>query len=240
MIDVTCIVLAKYDRVFDVFAKSYLEVTDCPLIVIQHDELSQGIMDKYDMFHYIGEPSPFGVYAGWNRGIRLTAVDRDVVVMCDDIILHTACFMDKLKTVAYANEEIGLVVPLSGDVLDVVQAPIPLRQEAELIGHLPYVRTTMKISLELAYLKRPVINKVGLFDEGFRFHRGAPDYAKRCLQAGYRHGVCYATYIQHGGPAFGKNWGNTTGVLTNEDVAPDWEHWREKWGGRLVVLERVL
>ena len=44
--------------------------------------------------------------------------------MCDDIYIHTAKIMDKLQKVAYAENDIGLVVPLIGNVITNVQSDI--------------------------------------------------------------------------------------------------------------------
>lgn len=226
---ITCVVPSNDDRVFEVFAKSYFEAVKLPLVVIYGDGLSEGIRKKYGYVSFLPEPDPFSVYAAVNVGINF-ASDNDVVVICDDVYIHTVSIIKKLRMVAYANDDIGITVPLVSNVVNNVQAPVPLEYDVEFVNGYPYITTSQKVNFEFAFLKRSVINRVGMFDEGYKWFRGDVDYNRRCLNAGYVNAVSYAAYVQHGGPMFGRNAGNTTGVLTQEDVAPDYEHWNRKWG----------
>lgn len=226
---ITCVVLSNNDRIFRVFARSYLETINRPLVVIYGDGLSEEVMREYSMFRYIPEHSPFGVYAACNIGIDAASTD-DVIIMCDDIYIHTVNIIEKVEMVAYADKGIGITVPLVSNVANNVQAPVPLRPDVEFVGGYPYITTSQKVNFEFAYLKRSVINRVGMFDEKYKWCRGDVDYNRRCIDAGYYQAVSYATYVQHGGPMFGRDASNTAGPFTQEMVAPDYEHFNRKWG----------
>jgi len=223
--NVTCIVSSKHDWVFDIFAMSYLETISYPLIVLH--ELTDDIRNKYSMFQYVDAPVPFSPYSAWNIGIKLSEND-DVVLLTDDLYLHTTNMVEKLQQVAYAEKGIGCVGPLLETAQNpqqhpANQPPCPMGKA----GWIPYMVTQDKVDAESLYIKRTVIDDIGLFDENFRWYRGHHDFALRVRLAGYLHAICYAVFVQHGGPIYG-NGKAITATLTENDINPDLIYWEKK------------
>lgn len=148
-----------------------------------------------------------------NHGI-IVSNDRDVLLLNSDTIV-TKNWIEKIVACAYSDDAIATVTPLSNNatlcsVPEFLQEnPIPngytLEEYADLIE-----KVSMKLYPRIPvahgfcmYIKREVINKIGLFDME-TFERGygeENDFCYRAEQIGYHHAMCDDTYICHTGTA---------------------------------------
>ena len=145
-----------------------------------------------------------------NRGLQQSC--RDVVLLNADTIV-TANWVDKLVACAYSDAAIGTVTPFSNNATlcsipnfceeNTVPQGMSIDSYAALIERCSlkkYPRITVAVGFCM-YIKREVIQRVGLFDAE-TFQRGygeENDFCWRAEQMGYTHVLCDDTYIYHSG-----------------------------------------
>jgi GT2 family glycosyltransferase len=150
-----------------------------------------------------------GFVISCNRGMR--ASDRDVVLLNSDTRV-TAGWLDRLANAAYSDPKIATVTPFSNNA-SICSVPITLAENtvpagydvdsfAALVGDVSraeYPRIPTGVGMCL-YIKRQVINEIGLFDEAFGPGYGEEvDFCQRASARGYVHVLDDATYIFHEG-----------------------------------------
>ncbi len=231
MNDITSIVPAKYDDIFRIFAESYLETIKSQAIVID-DGLSVAVKNKYPSFRYIESPKPFGFAKSVNVGIK-AAKGADVIVWNDDCYIHTANLDRKLSTVAYAEEDIGLVTPVMNNVQNAMQHPENQepREKCSLVGNIPCISFLGIISFGCVYLKRSALEVVGLLDEVFVIGREDMDFGLRLKKANLKVAICYSAFVEHGGNKFERKTSNTRLRAGNGGNSEEgFAYFRRKWG----------
>lgn len=246
---------AKYDDIFEVFAESYIDNMTCPLIVVD-DGLSQELKAKYKNFQYTPAPSPYSWARLANAGIK-AAGDADVIVFNDDVFIYTKNMDEILQAAAYASPDIGAASAMRDDRLDRSLAKTPEISNYDLyllyvedrwndalfVGGIPYTTdpaqwgkyANHKVGntpmTTCTYVKRSVINLVGLLDEGYLVSTEDYDWGLRILEAGYLSALVYGAYIEHGGIYFEKAFSNTRRRAGNAGTAQvDKDYFNEKWG----------
>lgn len=148
-----------------------------------------------------------------NKGIVLSN-ENDVILLNSDTIV-TPNWVDDLIDCAYMEENIGTVTPLSNNA-SICSVPYSNQDNPipENISIDEYARELKRISLHqfpdlpvgigfCMYIKRDVIDDVGLFD-GASFGKGygeENDFCNRATQLGYRHVLCDTVFIYHKGTA---------------------------------------
>lgn len=143
-----------------------------------------------------------------NKAIKL-ANTRDVILLNSDTVV-TEKWVEKIQDKAYLSESIGTVTPVSNSagVFSVPKAgtnKIPpnmsiekINTIVEKIGKNKYFEVPTGNGF-CFYIKREVINSIGLFDED-SFPRGfgeENDFSMRALKAGFKNIVTLDTYIFH-------------------------------------------
>ncbi|MGG7153542.1 glycosyltransferase, partial [Clostridium neonatale] len=147
-----------------------------------------------------------------NRGMSYS--DNDIVLLNSDTEV-TENWLLKIKRVAYSNERIATVTPLtnSGTICSIpvfcednnIPSNFTIEEYANIVE-----KTSLRIypSIPTAvgfcmYIKRKVINEIGLFDvETFGKGYGEEnDFCCRALEKGYTHVLCDDTFIYHKGSA---------------------------------------
>lgn len=145
-----------------------------------------------------------------NKGIGVSS--NDVILLNSDTVV-TKNWVEKMVRCAYSDAAIGTVTPMSNNA---TLCSVPKFCEE---NKLPkgftverYSKLIEECSLEqypsipvahgfCMYIKREVINKIGLFDAE-TFGRGygeENDFCHRAGQIGYKHVMCDNTYIYHSG-----------------------------------------
>lgn len=145
-----------------------------------------------------------------NRGLQYS--DRDVILQNSDTIV-TAGWVDKIVQCACSDQAIGTVTPFSNNATlcsipdfcqeNTVPYGLSIDEYAQVIQRCSlrkYPRITVAVGFCM-YIKREVIDTVGLFDQK-TFQRGygeENDFCWRAEQLGYYHVLCDDTYIYHSG-----------------------------------------
>lgn len=145
-----------------------------------------------------------------NHGLAYS--DRDVLLLNTDTIV-TERWIEKIMACAYSDPAIGTVTPFSNNATlcsipdfcqeNTVPYGLSIDEYAKVIERCSmkrYPRITVAVGFCM-FIKREVIDKVGLFDEE-TFKRGygeENDFCWRAVQMGYHHVLCDDTYIYHSG-----------------------------------------
>lgn len=129
---------------------------------------------------------------------------NDVLLLNSDTILYDG-WVRKLVEAAYTASDIGTAIPLSNNAscyslfqgIDIQNDLNPVLAET---GYdLIEIPTGVGFCL---FIKREVLQKVGLFDEVFGKGYGEEtDFCRRALKAGYRHVLTPQTFVYHAGGA---------------------------------------
>ncbi|PAF18640.1 glycosyl transferase family 2 [Terribacillus saccharophilus] len=145
-----------------------------------------------------------------NKGIKHTK--HDIIILNSDTVV-TDYWIDKLKVAAYSNSKVGSVTTLTnnGTIASVpmfnkdnnLPKGYSIEEFSILIDKVskklyPVIPTAVGHAM---FIKRAVINKIGLFDE-VNFGKGygeEEDYSARLIEKGYINILADDTFIYHHG-----------------------------------------
>ena len=180
------------------------------LIVVLDGPQPPGMPALPEKATVLENPERRGFVVSVNRGMSLS--DRDVILLNSDTQV-TAGWVDKLREAAYSSPEIGTVTPFSNSAT-ICSLPrfletnaLPAGWDTDRFGKLveerslrvrPRLPTGVGVCL---YIKRKVLDAVGLFDEK-SFGEGygeESEFCMRALKAGFAHVLDDATFIFHEG-----------------------------------------
>lgn len=180
------------DKSTDSAVLPYLRTLQGPGVVLIENETNQGF--------------PGSV----NRGMSYS--DRDVILLNADTVV-TKNWVEKLVACAYSDPLIGTVTPFSNNATlcsipnfcedNELPEGMTVDSYAEVVERCSlraYPRITTAVGFCM-YIKREVIDGVGLFDQK-TFQRGygeENDFCYRAEQLGYQHALCDDTFIYHSG-----------------------------------------
>jgi GT2 family glycosyltransferase len=158
-------------------------------------------VEQHDRIH--------GFVISCNRGMR--GSERDVVLLNSDTRV-TEGWLDRLAAAAYSDPKIATVTPFSNNA-SICSVPVMLAENTIPAGHdvdslaalvagvsrADYPRIPTGVGMCL-YIKRQVLDEIGLFDEAFGPGYGEEvDFCLRAAARGYVHVLDDATYIFHEG-----------------------------------------
>jgi GT2 family glycosyltransferase len=185
-----------------------------------------------------------GFSANANRGLRASSGDRDVVVLNSDIeaLPH---WLECLQYAAHRDEDIGIVggqlqypdgrIQFAGTVRNRDQPEwFDHRYRFKPSGWGPADQASPALAITGAcmYVRREVIARIGLLDEGYGMAYEDVDWCLRAWQAGFR--VLYyptAQLIHHESVTRGKD----VGERERESQRLFWERWSDFFDGRSVT-----
>lgn len=187
------------------------------------------IINNKDFYIYLKNKISKGHIYSVNKGLKKS--NRDVIILNSDTIV-TKNWVDKLYQTAYSKKEIGTVTPLSNNA-NVFSLPKPIinfkkdfnfdknPEFSNKILEYFFPKSTIETPTGhgfCMYIKKEVINKIGLLDyENFKPNYAEEnDYCMRVLKAGYKNVLACNTYIFHIG---GYSYGNKKTKLVNKHHA---------------------
>ncbi len=212
------------------------------------DERIQVLLKKYKETYpeilFLSNEENLGFVKTVNKGM-LQSSEHDVLLLNSDTEV-TKNWLEKIKTCAYSSTNIATVTPLSNNAT-LASVPKPfepndlpdnytLEEMADLVekcshNYYPEIPTGHGFCL---YIKREVLDKVGLFDAN-SYGKGygeENDFCFRCFEYGYRHILCDNTYILH---KESKSFLNTKepliaeGLKILEEKYPDYKRKLDQW-----------
>lgn len=177
------------------------------------DERIKPLLEKYAKNHkeiiLLNNDVNLGFVKTVNKGM-LQSTQNDVLLLNSDTEV-TKDWLKKIKECAYSSSNIATVTPLSNNAT-LASVPNPfepndipdgytLEEMAKLVeecSHKYYPEIPSGHGFCL-YIKREVLDKVGLFDDQ-AYGKGygeENDFCFRCFEYGYRHVLCDDTYVLH-------------------------------------------
>lgn len=175
---------------------------------------------------------------GWLKACNKIMLETkdDIILLNDDTYLVTD-IVEELKKVAYSSDTIGIVggMALSPNGETIVNFGIYISADGN-TAHIGFgkqsneftdIETRKAVEGSCMYIKREVIDKIGVFDEGYGMgYREEIDYAFRAREAGYKVvSTSTAKYIHFVG--------QTHGPLGITNVTH--KYFMEKWGNKLAL-----
>ena len=183
------------------------------LLVIDNNS-TDGTIDylKENNINYIANTSNVGVSKGWNQGIALSDLESDVVVLNSDIVVSNG-WLSELSKAAYEDNSVGVVgcrmikdyqgrkhILHTGAIIkrdgmgEENEWGIPLPD----YGQYKVNQDVQIVVGACMYLKRELINKVGLFDESFSpAYFEDSDFCLKTREAGYKVLYCGKVTLYH-------------------------------------------
>ncbi len=196
---------------------SILEKTEEPFYLILIDDKStdkkvkQALkrLPEHPLIKIIFNDKNQGFVKNCNTGMKHS--NRDIILLNADTIV-TKGWIKKLKDCAYSSEHIATVTPLtnSGTICSVPNFiednVIPEGFTIDSFGQfIENISLKLRIPLPTAvgfcmYIKRTVIDEIGIFDEAYgRGYGEENDFSCRAIEHGYINVVDDATFIYHKG-----------------------------------------
>ena len=187
---VTLVTLSGFADIFTQFcANVELFEPEVPKSVVTSRSLVRRDMPGWEVI--VGQ-EPFSFPRNANLGIKAVS-DGDVLLMNDDAQFTESGSIEKLQEIAHAHPEIGILSPhIDGEADNVFQT-----DPAKFPGGLTYCER--RLCYICVYLKREVIDRVGLLDELFSgYGFDDQDHCLRVLLAGLTLAVTSEVTVKHG------------------------------------------
>lgn len=225
------LVLSAYRDIFDQFYDSWkrFELNDVSHPVYQKILVRDGNQAPVVLsWRTLRGPVPYIMPINENIGL-VDAGRNDVIFCSDDIQLMDTGQFDKLQEVAYSSPGIGMVMPQiqGGTCCPPQHHDYKLTESPQEVDFAPFIAY---------YLKREVIDNVGLLDERFvDYGWDDKDYCLRVRMAGYKIVLTDKVVFKHGFHAPECNTYSRKGMDrslkgSNELFAKKWAHARKVLG----------
>jgi GT2 family glycosyltransferase len=188
---VTIVSLGKYPEIFQGLHEN-LERFTAPVFnkVLVRDGL---LIEEAPGWKLVDGPDDFNFSANVSLGLEHSDPEHDVFFISDDVRLKTGHTIEKLRELAYANEEIGMLAPRV-----IGPADNPLQTNPNSTASLVY--SSRYLVFVCLYIKRVAIQRVGYLDKETFGGYGWDDvdYSRRVHQSGLRLAVTPAVEVIHG------------------------------------------
>jgi GT2 family glycosyltransferase len=152
--------------------------------------------------------SNLGFVKGNNRGMALVGPDADVVLLNNDVEIHQPDWLVRLQESAYRAEDIGIagcrLRHPTGPLLHAGAWMPPDTWWGQQIGggeddvnQYSADRDVEHVVFACVYLKRAVIDRIGMLDEDYFSYFEDVDYCLKAREAGFRIVCCGSATIDH-------------------------------------------
>ena len=150
-----------------------------------------------------------GFPKGCNIGIAASEKENDILFLNNDTIV-TPRWLDNLKTCLYSDDKIGAAASITNNCSNYQAISVPYSDIKDMIAFADANNISKPEKWEektrlvafCMFIKRDVINKIGILDE--RFTPGNfedDDLCMRIIESGYKLMVCNDSFIHHFGSA---------------------------------------
>jgi hypothetical protein len=186
----TIIVLTGFADIFDQFQES-IGVHEPHANVVVVTSRGVDLLVRNKKWKVIAGIEPFIFARNANVGIR-EAGRSDVLLMNDDARFVGARTVETITRAAYSDEKIGILSPqIIGGAGSYIQSK---KDDSRRLEY-----TMDRLAFACVYIKRAVIDSIGLLDERFDGYGGEDDdYCIRAVKAGFRLAVTSDVWVRHG------------------------------------------
>ena len=160
-----------------------------------------------DWVTLIRNPKNVGFTRGNNMAIRQSPADCDILLLNNDTEIHQADWIKRLQQAAYAADDIGIVgcrLRRPSGMLQHAGAYMPptywgqqIGGEEQDINQFSQDREVDAVVFACVYIKREVIDKVGLLNEEYISYFEDTDFCYMAREAGYRTICCGSVTVIH-------------------------------------------
>lgn len=189
---VTIVSLAKYSELFEGLDENVSKYTDNPKFnkVLVRDGM---LIETAPGWFMVDGPEDFNFSKNVNTGWRVSDPDCDIFFISDDVRMTQKGTIERLRHLAYADPEIGMIAPrVIGPADNILQTDPPKGEEI--------VYSNRYLVFVCLYIKRAMLQKVGFMDEevfnGYGYDD--TDYSRRVHNAGYKLAVAPDVEVIHG------------------------------------------
>lgn len=149
-----------------------------------------------------------GFAKGCNIGIRSSGPNRDIVLLNNDTEIHQPDWLSRLQAVAHSAPDVGVVgcrLTRPDGTLQHAGSYMPLDTfvgqqtgggEKD-VNQYSDDREVESVVFACAYLRRDLLDKVGLLDEEYFCYYEDSDYCQRAAAEGYRNLCCGGVTVVH-------------------------------------------
>lgn len=163
-------------------------------VIVVNDGFSPGALDGYPCTRVVDGKKPFNFSRNVNIGIGSAHITSDILLLNDDVTVVTENAISALADVAHSRPTIGIVSPVFNR-----RERNPRQRWGVLTGNEAWIETEHTLTFAACYLKRTMIDRIGLLDE--RFHGYGyedNDYCMRAWQAGFELAIRPQVLMMHG------------------------------------------
>ena len=192
----TLVTLSRYPDVFEQFHKSAEQYEPDVEKILVRDRREIAAPKGWTTLQ---APDPFGFARNANIGIK-AAWPNDVLLVNDDVSFMSPC-VERVEAVAESFPTAGIIAPV---VVGYVKSPI---QRGECRWDDGSVVREPNIAFACVWLRRKMIEEIGLLDERFSCSYEDDDYCRRAQKKGWEPVVTNRAFVRHG---FGDDFSSTS------------------------------
>jgi GT2 family glycosyltransferase len=188
--NVAIVALSKYEELFSGLDSNVKNLAPNFDKVLVRDGF---LIEQAPGWRLVDGPEDFNFSKNVNLGLTNSDPSNDVLFISDDVRLSQIGSIETLRELAYSDKNIGMIAPRV-----VGPADNPLQTDPP--KHLSVSYSDRYLVFVCLYIKREVIDKVGLLDEETFKGYGWDDvdYSRRVKSAGYRLAITPEVSITHG------------------------------------------
>lgn len=229
MNDYTVVIPNRFEDIIKPLLASIKKFEDDPKVLIVADRHNNDYgYSKVDL------EGKFSFAHSANTGI-LSAGEDDIILMNDDVRLLMPTFK-RLQKIAYADPKTGILSPMvDGGCGNLFMRARQMKKVWPSDTSIHYCNGLGgdRITFACVYIKRKLLDEIGLFDEGFaNYGYDDADMCIRTIKAKWKLAITNRLTVQHGtgGDKFirGQNWNSSYVRTTGEDYRASLKYLRKK------------
>ena len=192
--------------------KKHTEYSDYKIIIVDNGS-TDGTVDylkSLDNISLIINPVNVGFVRGNNQAIKVSDPDSDIILLNNDteILTSQKKWIQNLHDTAYSKPDIGVIgcrLQRPSGMLQHAGAYMPVKtfwgqqigSEEMDINQYPYTHEVECVAFACVYIKRELINKIGVLSEDYFSYFEDTDYCLTAREAGYKTVCCGEVTIIH-------------------------------------------
>lgn len=219
-------------------------------VIVVDNGSSDGTVEflrKINGIRLIENKKNLGYSRAVNMGIRAAKEDADIVLLNNDVELIESNWLDRLSEIAFAKKNLGIIgvkIVQDAGTLQHCGAYLPLDTywgqqiaggEVD-IGQYAGLFECESVVFACVYIKRTVINSIGLLSEDFFAYFEDTDFCMRARRSGINVAMCGDIRVRHTESSSTKE----NGVSHNDIFLSSQQIFKDKWGSILAKERYAL
>ena len=192
--------------------KKHTEYSDYKIVIVDNGSTDGTVeyLKSLNNISLIINPVNIGFVRGNNQAIKETDPDSDIILLNNDteILTSQKKWIQNLHNTAYSKPDIGIIgcrLQRPSGMLQHAGAYMPIKtfwgqqigSEEMDINQYPFTHEVECVAFACVYIKRELINKIGVLSEDYFSYFEDTDYCLTAREAGYKTVCCGAVTIIH-------------------------------------------